>query len=91
MEFAQQYTPENRDNIVLFMDKIRYKRGIIETLYAIIANTKHITELREHPNMITQFNLITDSFMHENSEDLSQATQILIKRSKRKMQELRDY
>lgn len=91
MEFVQQYTPENRDMTVLFMDKIRYKRGIIETLYAIIANTKHIIELREHPNMITQLNFITDSFMHENSGDLSQETQVIIKRSKRKMQELRNY
>lgn len=86
MEFVQQYTPENRDITVLYLSKIHFKRGIIEELYAIIANTKHISVLKEHPNMIAQLILITDSFLQENSADLSNELQLYMAKSKKKLQ-----
>ncbi|XP_055301552.1 uncharacterized protein LOC129568057 isoform X2 [Sitodiplosis mosellana] len=85
MEFVQQYTPEYKDFNVLYMDKIRFKRGIIEALYAIIANTEHISELKEHQNMMRQLNLITDSFLRENSADLPKDLELLFAKSKKKL------
>lgn len=84
MEFVQQFTPESNIFNVLYTDKMRFKRGIIETLHTIVANTNHLATLKAHPEMIAKLNRFTDSFIHESIADLPEELSILINNNKEK-------
>lgn len=73
--------------IVLYMDKIRFKRGIIEALYTIVANTKDFATLKEHPEMIAKLKLFTDSFIHESDDTLPKNLTLLINDGQNKLME----
>lgn len=73
--------------IVLYMDKIRFKRGIIEALHTIVANTKDLETLKEHPEMIAKLNLFTDSFIHESDDILPKNLTLLINSSQDKLKQ----
>lgn len=59
------------------MDKIRFKRGIIEALHTVVAKTKHLPTLMEHPEMIAKLNRFTESFIHESNDMPKNLTRLL--------------
>lgn len=69
------------------MDKIRFKRGIIEALHTIVANTNDLATLKEHPEMIAKLNLFTNSFIHESDDVLPKNLTILINSSQHKLEQ----
>lgn len=85
MEFVEQYTPESKFFTVLFMDKTRFKQGIIEALVTIIAETNYLFALKQHPVMIAKFIRLTNSFLHENSQQLNEKFTSHINKSKSRL------
>lgn len=86
MEFVQQYTPESKMFTVLYIDKLRFKQGIIEALVAVITKTTDLIALKEHPEMITRFHRLINSFVHENPNELDEKLISRIQKSKYRLQ-----
>lgn len=69
------------------MDKIRFKRGIVEALHTVVAKTKYLPTLMEYPEMIAKLDRFTESFIHESNEMPKNLT-LLLNDSKNKLKQM---